>query len=120
MRSILSIITVMVCLTACDSSYAPRSKEARYDPAEGTLEKPYPCPDWSQPQTANYSNNVHSNFGCATNTNMAAQLAYPHDLYEGHGEEGSDTESTVRVIERYRAGELPVPLEPIQTGVVAP
>lgn len=108
-------IVAMGALGACDN-YTPRSKAAVYDPVRGELVMPYPCPDWSQSQTQNYKNAVHSNFGCATHTNAAAQLAEPSDLFEGHGDARPDTGITTGVIEQYRAGKLPLPLTPIQTG----
>lgn len=117
MRASIFIVLGLFALTACDN-YTPHSKAATYDPVTGKTVMPYPCPDWSQSQTQNYKNEVHSNFGCATNTNTAAQLAYPHDLVEGHGTDGPDTETSTHVIERYRAPDnsFPAALTPMQTG----
>jgi len=41
------------------------------------------CPDWSAPSDANYGNATSPNFGCATNSNIAAMVADPQDLLEG-------------------------------------
>jgi len=41
------------------------------------------CPDWSAPADANYVNATSPNFGCATNSNIAAMVADPQDLLEG-------------------------------------
>jgi len=41
------------------------------------------CPDWSAPADANYTNATSPNFGCATNSNIAAMVADPQDLLEG-------------------------------------
>ena len=103
-------------LSACDASFTPRPKAAASAPIAGTAVKPYPCPDWSSPHGRNYRNANHSNFGCATQTNTAAQLAYPQDLLEGHGDDAPDTAITTKVVEDYRAGKLPLPLTPIQTS----
>lgn len=116
MRAVIILaVATMGLLSACDN-YTPRSKAAVYDPARGELVMPYPCPDWSQSQTQNYKNQPHSNFGCATHTNTAAQLENPRDLFEGHGDARPDTGITTGVIEQYRAGKLPLPLTPTQTG----
>lgn len=105
----------LLTLTACDTSgFPPRDKTASYDPVTSNLVLPHPCPDWSQPQTQNYANENHSNYGCAVNTNTALQLAYPEDLIQGHGSSAPDTSITTRVIERYRLGELPATLTPTQ------
>jgi pilus assembly protein CpaD len=105
-----------VALTACDAqNFTPNPKVATYDPQTRALTLPQPCPDWSQTQTQNYKNEPHSNFGCAVNTNLAVQLENPEDLHHGHGKATPDTETTTRVIEQYRAGDLPVALTPIQS-----
>jgi pilus assembly protein CpaD len=41
------------------------------------------CPDWSERSDMNYSNGTNANFGCATNSNLAAMVADPQDLLEG-------------------------------------
>lgn len=46
------------------------------------------CPDHSRIPTTDFENNTDSNFGCATNTNLAAMVARPEDLVRGQS--GSD------------------------------
>lgn len=41
------------------------------------------CPDWSANSDMNYKNATSPNFGCATNSNLAAMVADPQDLLEG-------------------------------------
>ncbi|PKP89346.1 MAG: pilus assembly protein CpaD [Alphaproteobacteria bacterium HGW-Alphaproteobacteria-14] len=41
------------------------------------------CPDWSAKSDMNYNNATSPNFGCATNSNLAAMIADPQDLLEG-------------------------------------
>lgn len=108
-------IVALLGLAACGDNFAPREKVATYDPDTKTMALPYPCPDWSQSQTMNYKNEVHSNYGCAVNNNLAIQLENPEDLHHGHGKAGPDTEVTTGVIESYRAGELPKALSPLQS-----
>ena len=105
----------LIMLTACAGDYVPREKQARYDRDTQTVEYPYPCPDWSHASDINYDNSVYSNYGCATRNNLAQQLAYPEDLDRASGAAGAtDTEATVRTIQRYRAGEIPVQPQPMQ------
>ncbi|MXP27555.1 pilus assembly protein CpaD [Porphyrobacter algicida] len=45
------------------------------------------CPDWSVKTETNLTNGISPNFGCATNSNLAAMVANPEDLIKG--QEGS-------------------------------
>lgn len=110
----VSLMLMMLALAACTQSFTPRAKEATYDPVTKKLSMPHPCPDWSQPQE-NYKNENHSNFGCAVNNNLAAQIDNPADLHRGHGKKSPDTEVTTSVIQQYREGKIPVPLEPTES-----
>lgn len=44
------------------------------------------CPDWSTKSDINYGNGTYSNYGCATNSNLAAMVADPEDLLTGKRE----------------------------------
>lgn len=41
------------------------------------------CPDWSRPSSPNLSGDAMSNYGCATNSNIAAMVSDPRDLISG-------------------------------------
>jgi len=41
------------------------------------------CPDWSRPSNPTFDNHAMSNYGCATNANLAAMVANPEDLVSG-------------------------------------
>ena len=105
-----SILVMSCCLVlmGCGSNFTPTDKTATYNPITGTLSLPEPCPDWSQSQTGNVRNEVHSNYGCAVNNNAALQIDDPRDLYMGHGDNKPDTNMTVNVITDYRAGKIPI------------
>ena len=47
------------------------------------------CPNWSKSTEANFNSSNHTDYGCATNSNMAAMVADPEDLVRGR-------ESTVK------------------------
>jgi pilus assembly protein CpaD len=41
------------------------------------------CPDWSRSSVGNYNSDAPSNYGCASNANLAAMIADPNDLVSG-------------------------------------
>lgn len=62
------------------------------------------CPDWDPTDNgATPRQNTSSNFGCATNANLAAMIADPNDLVRGRTDSGSGAASTAtRAIRVYR------------------
>lgn len=60
------------------------------------------CPDYSRNSSVEYDSNTSSNFGCATNSNLAAMVARPEDLLHGQGSEGTDPARSGKAIEAYR------------------
>ncbi|MBO9695582.1 MAG: CpaD family pilus assembly protein [Sphingopyxis sp.] len=70
------------------------------------------CPNWDSKSSINLTNSTSSNYGCATNSNLAAMVADPNDLIKGARNTGSDPTAATRAIQTYRtkpqtgAGEL--------------
>ena len=62
------------------------------------------CPDWTKPTRVNYSNSVHSNFGCADAINLGAMIANPADLWAGRDPGAADGVAAAAAIQRYRNG----------------
>ena len=63
------------------------------------------CPDWSDSFDGNYGNATSRNYGCATNSNIAAMVANPEDLVRGQEGDGKPVVTTSnRAIETYREG----------------
>lgn len=61
------------------------------------------CPDWSAKSDLNYNNATSPNYGCATNSNLAAMIANPQDLIEGQKGTGETViMSSTKAIETYR------------------
>lgn len=54
--------------------------------------------------TANYSNRSNSNFGCATTSNMAAQIANPRDIVAPRTMTLGDSHRSIVVFDNYRKG----------------
>ena len=61
------------------------------------------CPDWSRPSTPDFVGSTTSNYGCASNSALAAMVADPTDLVQGR-EAGaaSDPATASKAIRVYR------------------
>jgi len=70
------------------------------------------CPNWDSKFAINIVNATSSNYGCATNSNLASMVADPNDLIKGARNDRTDPSAATRAIRTYRekpqtgAGEL--------------
>ena len=61
------------------------------------------CPDWSARSDVNLNNATSSNYGCATNSNIAAMVANPDHLLKGDAGKGETVVmSSTKAIDSYR------------------
>ena len=60
------------------------------------------CPDWSTTSDRNYDSSNHSNYGCSTNSNLAAMIADPEDLVRGRDNKSLDKNSGKSAVSAYR------------------
>lgn len=60
------------------------------------------CPNWDSKFASNISNATSSNYGCATNSNLASMVADPNDLIKGARNDRSDPSAATRAIRTYR------------------
>lgn len=61
------------------------------------------CPDWAYAELTGAPISTDSNYGCATNQNLAAMIADPNDLISGRtGDGSSDAAAAVKSIKAYR------------------
>jgi pilus assembly protein CpaD len=67
------------------------------------------CPDWSKSPGGDLGNSPHSNFGCATQQNLAAMVAEPRDLMFGGPAGAIVGDPSTAALHRYRAGKVLVP-----------
>lgn len=79
------------------------------------------CPDWSAKSETNLKNATSTNYGCATNANMAAMVADPEHLLQGAAGKGQTTVmSSTKAIDSYRdappTGEKGLTKESTQSG----
>jgi pilus biogenesis lipoprotein CpaD len=64
------------------------------------------CPDWSRQSGTDFSNQPHSNFGCATQSNLGLMVADPADLVRGRPLAPADGIQQAEGIVRYRTGKV--------------
>ncbi|MBR0552366.1 CpaD family pilus assembly protein [Stakelama marina] len=61
------------------------------------------CPKYDGAEEFNFNGHTSANYGCATNSNLAAMVARPEDLVRGQaGADTSDTDSAIKAITTYR------------------
>lgn len=60
------------------------------------------CPNWDSKSAINTANATSSNYGCATNSNLAAMVADPNDLIKGARNDRHDPAAATRAIRTYR------------------
>ncbi len=59
------------------------------------------CPNWAPAEIA-ATGNTSSNYGCATNSNLAAMIANPNDLVQGQDGRAEGAATATRAINSYR------------------
>jgi pilus assembly protein CpaD len=70
------------------------------------------CPNWDTKSSSSDKNATSSNYGCASNSNLAAMVADPNDLIKGAGASSNDPAAATKPIRVFRdrqptgAGEL--------------
>jgi pilus assembly protein CpaD len=76
------------------------------------------CPNWRTRSATDFHSTITSNYGCATNANVAAMVADPMDLVRGQSDRSNDPLTASRAIEGYRSrasrngGNLPAASSP--------
>jgi pilus assembly protein CpaD len=60
-----------------------------------------PCPNWSSPPQAEYTNAHNSNWGCAAATNLGLMVANPADLVSGRPLGPTEAQPAALAVNRY-------------------
>ncbi|HZF43565.1 MAG TPA: CpaD family pilus assembly lipoprotein [Sphingomonadaceae bacterium] len=60
------------------------------------------CPNWDRPSQPEFAASTSSNFGCATNGNLAAIIANPEDLLRGRAAGTTDAATAAKAVAGYR------------------
>jgi pilus assembly protein CpaD len=71
-----------------------------------------PCPNWSSPPQAEYTNAHDSNWGCAAATNLGLMVAQPADLVSGRPLGRADAGPATIAVNRYLADRVKTPPAP--------
>jgi pilus assembly protein CpaD len=61
------------------------------------------CPNWSKATESNYHSSLSPNYGCATNSNMAAMIADPEDLVQGQADTSLSRQNGTAAVKAYRS-----------------
>jgi pilus assembly protein CpaD len=64
------------------------------------------CPNWSKAPGNDFDNTLHSDYGCATATNLAAMIADPRDLAEGRTMGPPKGNPAIAAMHRYATGKV--------------
>jgi pilus assembly protein CpaD len=64
------------------------------------------CPDWTKPESDDFSNTAPSNYGCATLTNLGMMVANPADLVRGATMGPADGDYAAGGVAAYHAGAI--------------
>jgi pilus assembly protein CpaD len=78
-----------------------------------------PCPNWSSPPTAEYTNAHNSNWGCAAATNLGLMVASPADLVSGRTLAPADGMPAVTAVTRYLNDRVKQPPAPTASPFAA-
>jgi len=70
------------------------------------------CPDWTSDTSDTFNNDVHSNYGCATVSNLGMMVADPEDLVRGRTLSPADGDYLRTSIVNYRTGKTKPLLDP--------
>lgn len=79
-----------------------------------------PCPNWSKPASADFTNTQASNFGCATAIGLAQMVASPADLASGRPLGPAEGTPTVAAVQRYLTDKVQPPASSSITSISAP
>ncbi len=60
------------------------------------------CPNWRTTSATDFNSTTTSNYGCATNSNMAAMVADPLDLVRGQSDRSNDPLTASNAVQSYR------------------
>lgn len=61
------------------------------------------CPNWGSSSETNFNNATSTDYGCASNSNLAAMVADPEDLVRGQSAaQLRDTDGSIKAIKSYR------------------
>src|SRR5262249_11883556 len=78
-----------------------------------------PCPNWSSPPGAEYTNAHNSNWGCAAASNLGLMVASPADLVRGRPLGPTEGQPAVNAVQRYMTDRVKQPPTPTASPFAA-
>jgi|SRR5215472_14041579 len=78
-----------------------------------------PCPNWSSPPGAEYTNAHNSNRGCAAASNLGLMVASPADLVRGRPLGPTEGQPAVNAVQRYMTDRVKQPPTPTASPFAA-
>jgi pilus assembly protein CpaD len=99
-------------------SEAALANHAKIEVGRYTVTLP-PCPNWSSPPSAEYTNAFRSNWGCAAATNLGLMIANPADLVSGRTLGQADAQPAVAAVQRYMTDRVKQPPSPTASPFAA-
>jgi pilus assembly protein CpaD len=78
-----------------------------------------PCPNWSSPPSAEYTNAHNSNWGCAAASNLGLMVASPADLVRGRPLGPTEGQPAVNAVQRYMTDRVKQPPTPTASPFAA-
>lgn len=100
-RQLIRLMLPALALAGCGP--VNRGLESIHQPVvENGVARVDGCPDWSQPSQPDFAASTMSNYGCATNTNLAAMIADPEDLLRGKSSDATDPAVAAKAIKAWR------------------
>jgi pilus assembly protein CpaD len=110
-KIVIALAALPLLLAGCKANTAANEpppyqpKEVRVALVNGRyVAVPPACPDWSTPEANTFTNEPSSNFGCASEVNLASMVANPADLARGNGKPAADGDLAALRVKQYRAG----------------
>jgi pilus assembly protein CpaD len=77
------------------------------------------CPNWSQSLSADFTNALTSNYGCANTANLGLMVANPADLVSGRPLGPADGTTAVAAVQRYLTDRVKPPPTPTASPFAA-
>lgn len=95
-------LTLLPCLALAACAVGDRGLSSPHQPVVAGDHAYVPgCPDWTSAETSGAHEGQSSNYGCATNTNLAAMIADPADLLHGRGDDSHGADEATRAIKAW-------------------
>ena len=99
------VLGILLAASAANAKFRNFSVNSVNQPVVSANQAMVPnCPNWAA-SSVDSAALTDSNYGCASNSNLAAMIADPMDLIHGKSDSTTDTTSSNRAIKAWREAE---------------